>query len=395
MTKKAIPLNAKEIAIRETASLKWRNEIVNAKYTMTLTEFKMLVALACQTPADYTGKEYFSISAKELGVFMELDEKSRYKQIKNAATKLFDRKISLVAEDDENEPSWRLLSWFSEMAYDSKKCKLIFQFTPAVQPLIYQVKEAYVKLQAKPLMAFTSIYASRFMMLFTEWEKLKTKIITVAELKEAFEVGKKYPLFGNFNQKVVQPAIEEINQKTELKIKAEPIKTGRSYTHYKFTITRKKAAKTIDIKFADEQQQAVYDKLVGYGLSSKFVSTYIKSRSLEDVIANLEYAEKYKDTAANFPAYLRNCLENDYGKNGLFTEQKEAEAAAAKLAEMTEEEKARAIAFADFIRQQQAVAAVAAEQAAQSCPADKAKVQEGLEKLKEKLQKRGTEDATL
>lgn len=388
MIKKAFPSNTKEIAIRETASLKWRNEIVNAKYTMTLTEFKMLVALACQTPADFTGEEYFSISVKELGTFMELDEKSRYKQIRNAALKLFRRTIMLVADDDPIEPSWKIFNWFSEMAYDGKNCKLIFKFNTEVQPLIFQVKEAYVKLQAKPLMAFTSIYASRFVMLFAEWEKLKTKIITVAELKEAFEVGKKYPLFGNFNQKVVMPAIEEINQKTDFKIKAEPIKTGRSYTHYKFTITRKKPAKTIDIKFVDEQQQAAYDKLVGYGLSSKFADTYIKSRSLEDVIANLEYAEKHKDTAANFPAYLRNCLENDYGKNGLFTEQKEAEAAAAKLAEMTEEEKARAIAFADFILQQRQAAAEAAEQAAQSSPADKTTIQAGLDRIKKKLQNR-------
>lgn len=392
---------AKEISIRETANLKWRNEVVNGKYSMTLREFKMLVALACQIDKNAENFELLSISAKDLGDLMELDENGSYRIIKETARKLFSRDLyfedtaHVAKKRKSKEKSWLLLHWFSRIGYNADSSRLEFKFADEVKPLLLQVKEAYVNLQSKPLMNFNSVYTSRFFMLFTEWEKMKSRVISISELREVFQIGDKYPLFANFNQKVVLPAVDEINKKTDFKIKTEPIKTGRSYTHYKFYITRKKSAKTIDVQCMDEQQQAVYDKLVGYGLSSKFVSTYIKSRSLEDVIANLEYAEKYKDTAANFPAYLRNCLENDYGKNGLFTEQKEAEAAAAKLAEMTEEEKARAIAFAEFIRQQQAVAAEAAEKAAQYIPADKTTVQAGLDKLKEKLQKRGTEDATL
>lgn len=385
---------SRDLVIHEAANLKWRNEVVNGKYSMTLREFKMLVALACLIDKNAENFELLSISAKELGDLMELDENDRYRTIKQTARKLFNRDLyfedtaHVARKRKSKEKSWLLLHWFSRIGYNPDSSRLEFKFADEVKPLLLQVKEAYVNVAAKTLLTFSSVYASRFFMLFSEWEKLQTKVIAISELKEIFQITSKYKQSTDFHKKVTVPAIEEINEKTDFKVKAELIKTGRSYTHYKFYISRKKAAKTIDIQCMDEQQQAVYDKLVGYGLSSKFVSTYIKSRSLEDVIANLEYAEKHKDTAANFPAYLRNCLENDYGKNGLFTEQKEAEAAAAKLAEMTEEEKARAIAFADFILQQRQAAAEAAEQAAQSSPADKTTIQAGLDRIKKKLQNR-------
>ena len=50
----------------------------------------------------------------------------------------------------------------------------------------------------------------------------------------------KYPLFGNLQQRVIDPAIREINEKTPMEVQYELRKTGRKVTHLKIKILAKK-----------------------------------------------------------------------------------------------------------------------------------------------------------
>jgi plasmid replication initiation protein len=66
------------------------------------------------------------------------------------------------------------------------------------------------------------------------------ELLSINELRGLFAIPKnKLKLFGHLNDKAIKPAIKEVSFLSDFEIEAEPIKTGRSVTHIKFSWTRK------------------------------------------------------------------------------------------------------------------------------------------------------------
>ena len=55
----------------------------------------------------------------------------------------------------------------------------------------------------------------------------------------------KYPLFGNLQQRIIDPAIREINKNTPMQVTYELRKTGRKFTHIELRFKPKKENKAI------------------------------------------------------------------------------------------------------------------------------------------------------
>lgn len=320
---------AKEINIHENAELKWRNELISGRFDITSVEFKMLAVLASHIDKNSDDFEYCRVSVSELGKAMGLAESNLYNVIKATANRLMKRSLSFewYRTSRSKRKSWLYANWFSYVCYDDEFATLEWRFNDLINPLLLKVREAYVRFEAKPLMAFKCVYSNRFLLLFMQWEKLKVKEISIEELKEHFGIKDKYKLFADFRIKVIEPALSEINALSDFNVTAKPIKMGRSYTHYVFTIKRKKAVskKSIDVVGYPvewvEEQQKLFDQILAYGVDQNFVKGYISKRCLDDVRANLKYALDHKNTKiSNFAGYLRKALEEDYGLNDLLAQ---------------------------------------------------------------------------
>ena len=62
------------------------------------------------------------------------------------------------------------------------------------------------------------------------------------------DLGTRYKQFNDLLKRVIEPSINEINEQSDLKVTATPQKTGRKFTHIKFTIKQKQKLKTLDPK---------------------------------------------------------------------------------------------------------------------------------------------------
>lgn len=383
--------DCKDIMLRNDTTIKWRNEAVNGKYTMTLMESRMVIALAAQIDKNSDDFDFLSISAKELGEFMQVGEENLYAVIKNTAKKLFARVLyfeEIVEDKKKNKkPSWVLMHWFETLRYNRETARLEFRFSKDVKPLLLQVKKAYVQLQAKPIMGFKGKYTYRFLFFFTEWEKKGTKTISIADLKDQFQIVNKYAKPHDFHKKVVEPSLKEINKLTDYIVTSELIRTGRSYTHYKFTIKKDKDRKDIVNLFTDDEKQNLYNKLVDYGLTQAFVQQYVAARTVKDINSNLRYAEEHRAGKTNWTGYLRTCLEADYGVKGLFEQEKKAESDYYKLTpEQRNKRDELKKQTAAFVEQQKA----AEESAKIIKPADTEVAMAGLQEVKKRLQAQRT-----
>jgi plasmid replication initiation protein len=361
---------AKEITIVEDATVKVKNELVNGKYSLSLLEMKMVMALAAHINKNADDFETCSIRVRELGEYMGLSEDKCYQSIKATAKKLLSRSLFFewYKTTNSRKKSWLGASWFDYIFYDDEESTVEFRFATMIKPMLLQISEAYAQLECKPLMAFKCMYSNRFLLYVVEWEKIQPHTIKIEDLRELLQLGKKYKQFGEFRTYVIEPAVREINALTEYEVTAEPVKRGRRYDSYNFYIKRKTAKakikpkkKAVDTDAVPaewtEDQNALYNDIVGLGLLKKDAKNFINEKALEEIRISVEYAKK-QDAAGkvkNFGAYLYKAIADGYG---VATARGAAQEEAARKAQekdridnMTPEQKAAYMSHQDMLKQ--------------------------------------------
>jgi plasmid replication initiation protein len=81
-----------------------------------------------------------------------------------------------------------------------------------------------------------------------QFQEIKEINISVSDLKTMLLVENKYKLFGHFHDRVIKPAVEQINKHSNFIADYELIKKSRSFSDIKFKFKLKKTLKKISDK---------------------------------------------------------------------------------------------------------------------------------------------------
>lgn len=359
----------KELVVDNNAQYKMRNELVNSRYRLGVVEQRMIIALASHINKHGDDFDQCMIDANDLAKFMGLDAKSAYGQLKRTADALVKCIVSFewYKTPKSKQKSWIKANWFDYICYDAETVTIVFKFGSLVKPLLLEVVEAYVRAEAKPLMKFRRSASYRFYNFAVEWQKLREKTISIDDLKHMLMLDDEYPLYGGLNQKVIAPAIKEINKLTDYEISYMPKKTGRKITDIVFKIKVKNKSK-IKPKKKDietdavpaewtEEQNAVYNELIALGIAKDAAKQFVSNKPLEEIRINIDYAKEQQTAGKvkSMGAYLYQSINNDYGVNKARAAAQEAAAAAAKEQEridaMSPDEKERYFTNQDQLEQ--------------------------------------------
>lgn len=362
----------KELVVDNNAQYKMRNELVNSRYRLGVVEQRMIIALASHINKHGDDFDQCMIDANDLAKFMGLDPKSAYGQLKRTADALVKCIVSFewYKTPKSKQKSWIKANWFDYICYDAETVTIVFKFGSLVKPLLLEVVEAYVRAEAKPLMKFRRSASYRFYNFAVEWQKLREKTISIDDLKHMLMLDDEYPLYGGLNQKVIAPAIKEINKLTDYEISYMPQKTGRKITDIVFKIKVKNKSKIQQIKPKKkdietdavpaewtEDKTALYNDIVGLGLLKKDAKKIINEKALEEIRISVEYAKK-QDAAGkvkNFGAYLYKAIADGYGVAEAQSIAREEAARKAqekdRIDNMTPEQKAAYMSHQDMLKQ--------------------------------------------
>lgn len=345
----------KELVVDNNAQYKMRNELVNSRYRLGVIEQRMIIALASHINKHGDKFEQCMIDANDLAKFMELDSKSAYGQLKRAADTLVKCIVSFewYKTPKSKSKSWIKANWFDFIYYDAETVTVTFKFGSLVKPMLLEVVEAYVKAEAKPIMKFRRSASYRFFNFAVEWKKLKEKAISIDDLKHMLMLDDEYPLYGGLNQKVIAPAIKEINKLTDYEITYISKKTGRKVTDIVFKVKTKSKIKPkkkdieADAVPADwtEEQNNMYIELVQLGLLKKDAKMFVREKPLEEIRISVEYTKRKQAAGKvkSLVSYLYKAIADGYGVAEARAIAQEAAAvvaqAADKLACMTPEQR--------------------------------------------------------
>ena len=180
-----------------------------------------------------------TFTKKEYAELMGLDSDIRTEQLKTYTGGL----LSNVVTIDLPEKGYVQYPLFSEAKcyLDEKSGQVTIEVdcNPKLKPAFFDIaRNGYVRYQLKNIISLKSQYSVRL------YPKLKDRpfgwTVSVAELREMLgATATSYDVFKDFNKHVLQKAVKEINDITDITVTTENVRKGRSVESIRFKVTEK------------------------------------------------------------------------------------------------------------------------------------------------------------
>ena len=222
------------------------NALINASYNLEVTEQRLIllsIIRARETGQGISSDSKLEIHASDYASRFDVTKEAAYNALKNAVNNLFERKFSFKEiHKDTNKEIVVKSRWVSRIAYVDDLATLEVTFAPDVVPLITRLEKHFTSYQLKQVAQLTSKYAIRLYEFLIAWRDVgKTPVISLSEFREKLGLDiNEYQKMVNFKSRVLEPAIKQINELTDIQVKYEQYKTGRSISGLSFTFKHKK-----------------------------------------------------------------------------------------------------------------------------------------------------------
>lgn len=223
------------------------NKVIEASYLLSLSEQRVLLACIAQIDSrqELTEQFQFEVSAFEIVDLVGLDNFSNaYRDLKKAAEKLYDRSV-IIDDPDPDNPlmAQRKTRWISGIDYLPGEGRLVLKFASGIIPYLSRLSKEFTKYKLKHVARFESVYSIRLYELLVQWSSVGDREIEIEWLKKQFQVSDKYKRLGDLKKRVIDPAIKEINEYSNLWVTYDQRKQGRTVTHFQFKFGMKSVSK--------------------------------------------------------------------------------------------------------------------------------------------------------
>ena len=271
---------------------------------------------AIETQADEEG--WFTIGTQLMAADIDFDSNNR-EYLKATAREL----MSIVYEWDVIATEKKRIDWKASVLYtnveltpDTIRYQINNQLRKSVlNPEMYALIDMNIikKFRRGPSLAIYE-HCIRFEKLGktpeVEWEKFRD--IILGESKES----RSYKEFKYFSQKVLKPAIAEINAVADIAITVHQTRIGKSVSHLRFDVV-KPQIHVEEVGPPDEDTMVAIGEMVKLGVPQSEAKRLSREKRLEEIRAALEYTyRRLKDTRQskvdNPGSYFRNALKNNW-----------------------------------------------------------------------------------
>lgn len=250
------------------------NALINASYNLDTTEQRLIllaIVQARELSKNVDANSILEVHAHHYMKQFNVDKHAAYEGLKNAASNLFERKFSYKGIHEGTQQEKIVKSrWVSKIAYVDSAGIVELTFAPDVIPLITQLEKSFTAYELKQISSLTSKYAIRLYELLIQWRSIgKTPIFAIEDFR--FKLGLdegEYAKMANFKVRVLDIALNQINELTDIMASYEQHKNGRVISGFSFTFTTKQQSKEIaptkTKKLTDKQIQFFANKLAHY-----------------------------------------------------------------------------------------------------------------------------------
>jgi plasmid replication initiation protein len=219
------------------------NRLVEASYRLTLVEQQLVLYAICRSREEQRGlsaNEPVRLDAKAFAVQFGLSQAHVYSKLKEAADALYERRILIHDIDPKTQKARRTKArWVSDVSYIDGAGAVEIIFGPRVIPHITRLEKEFTSFRLERIGHMTSVHAVRLYELLIQYLNAGKREMEVSWLKERLGLVGEYRAIKDFKKRVIDVAVEQINQHSDILVSQAQRKTGRVVTHLIFDIRSK------------------------------------------------------------------------------------------------------------------------------------------------------------
>jgi len=315
----------RQAVVRDENLIFKSNDLIEAKYRLTVNEQRLTMALISMIRKEDEDLYRYEFTIPQLLDLLNLTkDKNPEPRLRDIVKTLHDRKLILIHGSREMH-----LRWIEAPIFDWDKRFITFRIAPELRPYLIQLKGRFTAFSLDNVQLKRE-YSFRMYELLKQYERIKKRVIPLSQLREMLLIQDgEYKLYADFKRRIIVPAQNEINSKTDISFNFEEIKTGRKVSAISFTILNRDF-KEVEDSLNSNPYHVALAALVDKGISEKQAARLALKYAVKSpgfILANIEYAVRKVDTLATedglvksydetLQGYIVRAIENNYALYG-------------------------------------------------------------------------------
>jgi plasmid replication initiation protein len=223
------------------------NALINASYNLDLVEQRLIllaIVEARESGKGINANDPLTVHAESYINHFSVHRNTAYQALKDACKDLFARQFSYQEQRPKGVANITS-RWVSQIAYVDNSATVELIFAPAIIPLVTRLEEQFTSYELKQVSGLSSAYAIRLYEVLIAWRSTgKTPVIELSDFRQKLGVLEtEYKRMYDFKKYVLDLAIKQINEHTDITVKVEQHKKGRSMSGFSFKFKQKQQPK--------------------------------------------------------------------------------------------------------------------------------------------------------
>jgi plasmid replication initiation protein len=236
------------VPLLDTALIYKSNALVEASYRLSVYEQRIVLACIAQVRRDapLTDQQLYKVSAQQIADMTGTQLGTAYQNLKSASERLYRREVTLrEAPNGKGRAKVRLTRWVQTVEYREAEGMVALRFGTDMVPYLSQLTEQFTRYALADVAHMDSAHAIRLYELLCQWRDAGEREVSIEWLRDAFQLDGKYPAIKDFKKRVLDIAVEQVNELSPMWVKWSQRKTGRRVSHLVFTFGEKPSEKPV------------------------------------------------------------------------------------------------------------------------------------------------------
>lgn len=273
------------------------NRLNQAFQTLSLSEFhivQLAIVDARHTGTGLSTDTPLRIDALRYAEIFGTTRQNAYQRMKEAEESLFNRRFSFFDEDGKLVKS----RWIQQVKYLDDEGAIELVFTLAVVQGISKIdgiKDFFTQYLLSQTAQLNSTYSARLYELLIQWKAVgKTPVLELETFREQLGIGvNEYKRMDHFKTRVLDLAITEISEKTDIEATYLQHKKGRSISGFSFSFTQKKSKNTSNENQKNSENLELFSKKM----------TDPQRHLFANKLSELPEMSKYSEVSESYPQF--------------------------------------------------------------------------------------------
>ena len=309
-----IPRTTRDVGLE---TIPKHNSSIHVSTKLSFLGRKLLNALLYQAYEHLSVKESFQVDLKTLGALIGFDSKNTA-HLKEAITELTKTTIEWDIIAKNGKPKWKISTLLASAEISDGVCT--YEYSGLLRRELYN-PDKWTRINLAIQRRFSSSYA---LILYENCVRFKgvktTGLWDIEDFRRLLGVDgmQSYSAFKVLNDKIIKPAVKEVNRHSDIIIKPYFTKNGRRIATVRFTIAENKQMPLFKVQEEDAiTESAAYKELRARGISKVFSKKAVLDFGEDYIFEQLGIVDRYAASGKKLKSkegLIRKAISDGYSK---------------------------------------------------------------------------------